>query len=374
MRCAKEDATVQSAPRKAALLFRALVFTGVLALLLLLLLEGMASILFVLHQPPKAALVQERTHTEYDPDLGWINLPQLHVENMYGPGTSFTTNAQRFRSSRDFAAEIPAGKHRVICSGDSFTLGYGVDDDETWCHRLEAIDATLETVNMGQNGYGIDQAYLWYERDGRRLAHDVHVLAFIDADLGRMASNTFAGYGKPSVRIENGSVLVPNTPVPRASYRMPALTRWLPLLGQTRIAQLVNSFKPPVAPSDRDQRLTSPQLVDLAVALFEDLDRAHGSSGVRFVVVRLPSFEDYRREDLEPRKSLSRKMAEAGIEYLDLGEQANLLEPSEYSSLFLEESRDPYRHPSPRGHEFIAGLIHSRFVQDLPSPASEKSR
>ena len=363
---------MQSATHKAALLLRALVFNLALALLLLLLLEGTASILFVLHQSPKAALVQARTHTEYDPDLGWINLPQLHIENMYGPGTSLTTNGQRFRSSHDFASEIPAGKHRVICSGDSFTLGYGVDDAETWCHRLEAIDATLETLNMGQNGYGIDQSYLWYERDGRKLGHDVHVLAFIDEDLGRMASNTFAGYGKPTVRIENGSVLVSNTPVPRASYRVPALTRWIPLLAQTRIAQVVDSFKPPVEPSDREQRLSIPQLVDLAVALFEDLERAHDSSGVRFVVVRLPSFEDYRRDDLELRKSLSRRMAAAGIEYLDLGEPANLLEPSEYASLFLEESRDPYRHPSPKGHEFIAEMIHSRLVQDLPFSSREK--
>jgi hypothetical protein len=187
-----------------------------------------------------------------------------------------------------------------------------------------------------------------------------------------MASNTFAGYGKPTVRIENGSVLVSNTPVPRASYRVPALTRWIPLLAQTRIAQVVDSFKPPIEPSDREQRLSIPQLVDLAVALFEDLERAYDSSGVRFVVVRLPSFEDYRRDDLALRKSLSRKMAAAGIEYLDLGEPANLLEPSEYASLFLEESRDPYRHPSPRGHEFIAGMIHSRLVQDLPFSSREK--
>ena len=29
---------------------------------------------------------------------------------------------------------------------------------------------------MGQGGYGIDQAYLWYKRDGTKLDHDVQIL------------------------------------------------------------------------------------------------------------------------------------------------------------------------------------------------------
>ena len=51
---------------------------------------------------------------------------------------------------------MPPGKTRIICSGDSFTLGFGVDNEHTWPQQLAARNANLETVNMGQGGYGAD--------------------------------------------------------------------------------------------------------------------------------------------------------------------------------------------------------------------------
>ncbi len=86
---------------------------------------------------------------------------------------------------------------RLVCSGDSFTFGYGVGDEATWCALLATIPPGIETVNMGQGGYGLDQAYLWYRRDGLHLGHQVHVMALITRDFERMASDRFVGYGKP---------------------------------------------------------------------------------------------------------------------------------------------------------------------------------
>lgn len=106
----------------------------------------------------------------------------------------------------------------MICSGDSFTLGYGVRDDETWCHQLMQLDDRLETVNMGQGGYGFDQAYLWFRRDGVRLAHHVQVFAFISDDFRRMERVEFIGYAKPVLRVVGDSLRVDNVPVPRRGY------------------------------------------------------------------------------------------------------------------------------------------------------------
>ena len=41
----------------------------------------------------------------------------------------------------------------------------GVGNDDVWCKLLESIDNRIETVNLGQGGYGVDQAYLWYKRN-----------------------------------------------------------------------------------------------------------------------------------------------------------------------------------------------------------------
>ena len=88
------------------------------------------------------ASIAERRHTKYDPDLGWVNGPNIHIPNMYGPGVYLKTNSQGFRNNYDFDTAVPNGKYRIICSGDSFTLGYGVDNDHTWCQLLTVTRPT----------------------------------------------------------------------------------------------------------------------------------------------------------------------------------------------------------------------------------------
>src|SRR5207237_1214574 len=119
----------------------------------------------------------EQMHTTYDAELGWAHRRSVSVPDLYGSGVFLKTNSQGFRGDHEIAAEEPKDRVRVICSGDSFTLGYGVDDDHAWCAQLMAMDSRLETVNMGQGGYGVDQAYLWYVRDGRALEHTVQIFA-----------------------------------------------------------------------------------------------------------------------------------------------------------------------------------------------------
>src|SRR5688500_474604 len=163
---------------------------------LLLVLEGASSVLLVGYDLVADDGVSERAHSAYDPELGWVSRPNVRLPNFYGKGRTFSTNASGFRSARDVSLDVPAGRVRVICSGDSFTMGYGVGDAQTWCHRLQAIDTRLETVNMGMGGYGVDQSYLWYRRDGITLDHDIHVFAFITSDFHRMQSTRFLGYAK----------------------------------------------------------------------------------------------------------------------------------------------------------------------------------
>ena len=67
---------------------------------------------------------------------------------------------------------------KKISSGDSFTLGYGVNNEETWPTAFSKLDERFETINMGQGGYGVDQSYLWYKRDGLEFDHQIHLFAF----------------------------------------------------------------------------------------------------------------------------------------------------------------------------------------------------
>ena len=124
-------------------LINLLVFVGLFTLI-----EGLASTILMVYKISQVRPITENRHTEYDELLGWINLPNVSLPNLYGPGIYFQTNSQRFRNSEDFTVAIPQNKLRLICSGDSFTMGWGVSNEENWCHQLTLLDNRFQTINM----------------------------------------------------------------------------------------------------------------------------------------------------------------------------------------------------------------------------------
>lgn len=62
--------------------------------------------------------------------------------------------------------EIDFSKPRILCLGDSFTFGFGVENDETFCARLEArFSGRYDVVNAGFAGGSSPDAYaLWLSR------------------------------------------------------------------------------------------------------------------------------------------------------------------------------------------------------------------
>jgi hypothetical protein len=167
-------------------------FVGIVILpaLLVLLLEGGSS-LFLLglsfwRREHSQRPAPENWYARYDAELGWVGRASISIPDLSGPGVGVHTNAQGFRETGSAGAEFAPAKLGVICSGDSFTFGDGVADDRTWCARLAVVDPRLATVNMGQSGYGVDQAYLGYKRDGRKLEYGIHLFTCITNDLIRM--------------------------------------------------------------------------------------------------------------------------------------------------------------------------------------------
>ncbi len=112
---------------------RIIVINVVVLCLILFIIEGIANYVLMAHDVVKHHRLAEQRHTQYDPDLGWVNKPNIYIPDMYGRGVYLKTNSQRFRNNHDFETAVPKGKYRIICSGDSHTLGYGVDNDHTWC-------------------------------------------------------------------------------------------------------------------------------------------------------------------------------------------------------------------------------------------------
>jgi hypothetical protein len=356
-----------AAPRKLSLP-RRIGYSLIVAVLFFLLLEGACSVAIVIKHAIFDQPLAERIHTEYDPELGWINRASFSHPDLYGPGRSLSTNSQRFRHPEDFTPEVPAGRLRLIVSGDSFALGYGVGDDRTWCAQLTALDPRLQVINMGQGGYGLDQAFLWHKRIRDDFEHDVHLFTFVTADFARMPHGNFSGYGKPVLTIQDGELEVHNTPVPRTSYFLSRLSRngiEFQQLSTFRAARRLLSPNVPAAPTD-DEALRQSREVTAAIA--RELRDHHQGRGSLLVLVHLPSnthlgetdWNDFLREESQ----------REGWIYLDLTGEFESLPESERLKLYLQPGEVEYPgasgHYNAEGNARVARLLHQRLLELEP--------
>jgi hypothetical protein len=322
-----------------------------------LLIEGLSSFaLFTNEALFRSRLpVAERVHTQYDSELGWVNAPDLYIENMYAPGISLKTNSQSFRNHENFNTKVPDRRIRIICSGDSFTFGYGVDDDHTWCQLLRSFDARFETINMGVGGYGLDQSYLLYQRAGQRLEHDIHVFAFITDDFRRMQSDTFSGYHKPVLRLKEGVLVTQGIPVPKRSYYLPWITQNIDLFENLRSFEVVSKILGKIFPPGQAKALGEDQVRDVVMKIFEELHRQNNEKNSALVLLYLPIKRDFKSEESDKWREFLRVQAGCrGIPFVDLIEKYRTLSQEKIDELFLRTG-DVYDFPGAPGHYSVKG-------------------
>ncbi len=360
-----------SSSRRARRIGLLLIGNVALAAGLLALIEGLSSLAFGVRDIYRQSGLAERRHTDYDPELGWVNRPNVGLEDFYGPGRPFHTNARGFRGTEDVDEAVAPGRRRIICSGDSFTLGYGVGDRDTWCHRLADADPRLETVNMGQGGYGIDQAFLWFRRDAADLERHLHLFAVITDDVMRMQSDHFLGYGKPVLKLESGSLAVGNVPVPRWPYRLPFLTRNLPLLAQLRVVQLFNELRSGPAEKPalalREQRKRDAESSRVIRVLFRELAALNRQRSALTVVVHLPTIQDFDlRTSRRWAAELSKSAAAAEIPYIDLRSELRQLSRRALMALYIQPGEVDFHgaayHYNEKGNRLIAERLYRRLL------------
>jgi len=334
--------------------FKVILINALVFIATVLLLEGLASTVLVLKRLWKTAPLAERLHTRYDSELGWSNIPNAAVKDIFGPGVDVVINSQGFRNDRDFSPVQPPGKVRVMCVGDSYTFGYGVSQEQGWCRKLHSLETRLEPVNMGQGGYGIDQAYLWYRRDGGKLEHRLTLLAVVSVDLERMMADEFLGYAKPKLVVEDGRLLVTNVPVPRQAYLLPwTTTLYQGHFQELRTVALFHSWFPP-----REQQ---PSIIDPAARnailekLMEDLAKIARERGSGLAVVYLPSAPDYRPDAATDgkRMALAQAAAQHAVPYIDLVPEFRQVPASSVRDLFINKSTTTY--PGAEGHYNVSG-------------------
>jgi hypothetical protein len=112
-------------------------------------------------------------------------------------------------------------KTRIALVGDSYTFGEDVAYEDTWGYLLEkALGSDFEVLNFGVPGYGVDQAYLRYEKDVRKWKPKVVIFSFISHDVERtMTVYTSVNYpewsmpfSKPRIILRDGDLKRLNVP------------------------------------------------------------------------------------------------------------------------------------------------------------------
>jgi hypothetical protein len=341
------------------------------------LIEGLCSTLLLVRDLLSQHGSPDRFYTRYDEELGWVGIPNLFFKDFYGPGINFKTNSQGFRNDEEFSVQVPPKRVRLICSGDSFTMGYGVDDNHPWPQLVVSIDNRFQAVNMGQAGYGVDQMYLWYRRDGRLLEHDIHIFAPVWLDFSRMQAKEAFGRGKPVLRVRNGELVVDNIPIPRRSALSFRLTQELGPISKLRAVELwgrilnrLNRFSgqgESTLPSSEQILPTADR--EVLRKMLEDLQITNRKKQSILIVVYLPTQSDYKPQIYSAvyRQFLREETAKMGVLFIDLVDDFQKLPEQDMEKLFIPPGDQYFAtavagHYSIQGNEWVARKVYRRLV------------
>src|SRR5262249_44068907 len=129
----------------------------------------------------------------YDEVMAHFGPPSVIVYSDYLPHTLppdvtmtgtlnwFQSNALGYRGPTPVSVEKPANTLRVLFVGDSFTLGWGVEEKDTFIARmrddLQGVSPAVELINAGyHDGYSPDAYYAYLKREGMALKPDLIVI------------------------------------------------------------------------------------------------------------------------------------------------------------------------------------------------------
>ena len=326
---------------------------ALMTLIVFIVIEGLSSVVifgyeFLLKSRPGLA---SRAHVDFDAELGWVNRPNLELADFYGPGLHFATNSRSFRNREEFTDAVPEGKVRVVCVGDSFTLGIGVENRHSWPALLMEAEPRIEALNLGEAGYGVDQAYLRFVRDTAGLEYDVVVFAFIYDDFLRMRSKTFCGYGKPVLEIVDGRLETTNVPVPKVPGVVRFLSKRRDAVEGLRSVQIGKRAAGRVLP--RPTAVQGDDGLQVPLRVFARVAGIARAKGATPVFVFLPQAERARNVVLEWGETLERELGAAGLHYLDLVRAMDPLRKEEVERYFDRT----WLHYTEAGNRFVTGRI-----------------
>lgn len=269
---------------------------------------------------------------EYDTLLGWKLKPMLN--NVSVGNWKVSSNAFACRGKDTLRVGAP----KWLFIGDSFTFGECVNDTENFAAYLRQYFPVVDILNMAVHGYGHDQQYLRFKRDGLALQPSVVVFGFVNDDVPRN-SLSFRDYAKPFFVLKNNGLSLQNVPVPKpeelqSSYYL-------------KIVPTIDALFHHQFSEEEHQKNQA-----LTLAIWKKMTELCLQNDILPVVVYLPSFSECRSGILQADSVYYRLKTVPGLHFI---------EPLDTLHDFVGQKADAEKlfqcHYSPEIHQVIAAKI-----------------
>ena len=268
--------------------------------------------------------------------LGWTNGPNRRSHD----GLYFSS-IEGLRSPRaDMSLRNRSVTHRIALIGDSFTFGDEVSYEASWGYQLERkLGPDVQVLNFGVSGYGVDQAYLRYQRDVRPWHPEIVIFGFVSDDIfrdGRVYEflswpEWLVPFAKPRLILKNHHLELLNVPLSRpeelaskrslrglpfidweANYDSTEWDRpdWRPFY-HSYLFRFLISYDPPSEKPRREED-TSAAVEELSVEIFRSFVRLAQEAESIPIIVFLPD-----RHSLKHSSPCVTILQKAGVQFTD---------------------------------------------------------
>ncbi|MBF0275969.1 MAG: SGNH/GDSL hydrolase family protein [Nitrospinae bacterium] len=149
-----------------------------------------------------------------DSQTGWLYKENVQCNfSSKEFNTTVTTNNYGFRDE-DFALEKKDHVKRIVVLGDSFTFGWGVEQNERFTEVVEkGFNNSVELYNFGVSGYSTLQELILFKR-ALKFKPDIALLTFYDNDVG----DNFISFNRPSLSKKNNAYLIDYSGINEVSF------------------------------------------------------------------------------------------------------------------------------------------------------------
>jgi lysophospholipase L1-like esterase len=339
-----------------------------------------------LYKPMLEQMTHDNPFTIYDPILGWTNAPSRQnatgqyassAEGLRAPriGMSFADRRTRHSGLPEKPVTV-----RVALMGDSMTFGTEVRCEDSWGHALEAqLGTTVQVLNFGVSGHGLNQVLLRYERDARPWKPQIVLIGITSEEIRRIINvyiftqnpTWMYPFVRPRLILKNGTPSPINQPLPTPAEVFAHTTiRDLPHLDQdayfrplewerdglwnffeqSYFFRLLISLRPPT--NLLQERISEKTMMALGQQVLTTLVRDVREQGAIPLVVHFP----YQWE--------LRKAADYGDKYIPLSVQmlrAAGIDHYDMTTCLIEakafDEYMPQSHYSPRANAVIAKCL-----------------